>query len=361
MYKKNIRAAGLILIFSCLSVQSWAAPSAVFPLEITDSIGNKITIEKKPERIVLAGRATLITANAFYLFREARKNVIAVGHTDQGLGNFLPYLDKNFNNLIQLPHEVGPEQIISQHPDLVIVKDFIYKRLGPPLKKLGIPVVALSLESAEAFQTDIGILGRALGYPGRAEEIQSLLRQRIETVESRISTLREDEKPRVLLLYYSVKGGASSYNIAPKSWIQTHQVEAAGGRAVWADSHMGNGWKTVNFEQIAVWDPDYIFITSYRMPVLDVFEKIRGNNQWELLRAMKSGRVLPFPADFYSWAQPDVRWILGTQWLAGVLHPDLFAETDMMKETESFYLEMYDLDPSVFRSVVAPRITGIND
>ncbi|MDY7028830.1 MAG: ABC transporter substrate-binding protein, partial [Spirochaetota bacterium] len=272
MRKKLLPAVclcGLILLSSTAAMADptiGSDPDTAFPVEIVDSIGNRVLVQERPQRIVLAGRATLITANAYYLFEEARAKVSAIGHTDQGLGTFLPYLDAGFSAIPELPHEVGPEEVAAQRPDLVIVKNFAYSRLGAPLKRLGIPVIALSLETPEQFQQDIEILGKALGYRERAAEIRDIYRLRMEDIGTRMERLRDSEKPRVLLLYYNTKGGNISYNVAPEGWIQTLQVKAAGGYPVWADSHIGSGWKTVNFEQIAAWDPDYIFVTSYRIP-----------------------------------------------------------------------------------------------
>ena len=356
IFIRRMLGAGLLLAALLFPLNASAAPSTHYPLTIEDSLGNEITIEGVPQRVVLAGKATLITANAYYLFEEARDQVVAIGKTNQGLGNFLPYLDPDFEEVTKLSHEVGPEQIAAQRPDLVIVKDFMYKRLGASLSKLGIPVLALNLESAESFIRDINILGKVLDRQARAQEIVTIYEERLNDIERRTTTLDTNEKPRVLMLYYSVRGSDTSFNIPPKSWIQTFQVETAGGTPVWADSNIGRGWKTVNFEQIAAWDPDSIVITSFHSPSDSFFEDILTTPQWRQLRASRDGKVFPFPADFYSWAQPDVRWILGVQWLAKKLHPSLFSDMDLPGEIESFYLDMYKLDRQTYREVVAPRL-----
>ena len=332
------------------------APTTQYPLTIEDSLGNEITIDGVPQRVVLAGKATLITANAYYLFEEARGQVVAIGKSNQGLGNFLPFLDPDFEEVTKLSHEVGPEQIVAQRPDLVIVKDFMYKRLGAPLSRLGIPVLALNLESAEAFVRDIRILGKVLDQQDRAEEITNIYDQRLRDIEGKTNLLSAAEKPRVLMLYYSVRGNDTSFNIPPESWIQTFQVEAAGGTPVWTDSNIGSGWKTVNFEQIAAWDPDSIVITSYHSAPEAFFENIIDSEKWQQLRASQAGNVHAFPADFYSWAQPDVRWILGTQWLARTLHPQLFSGLDIRREVRSFYSDMYGLSADTISSLVLPRL-----
>lgn len=353
---RMILGIGLFSAALLFPLNAAGAPSTQYPLTIEDSLGNEITIDGVPQRVVLAGKATLITANAYYLFEEARDQVVAIGKTNQGLGNFLPYLDPDFEDVTKLSHEVGPEQVAAQRPDLVIVKDFMYKRLGAPLSKLGIPVIALNLESPAAFARDIKILGKVLDQQDRAEEITSIYDQRLQELERSTEQLSANEKPRVLMLYHSVRGNDTSFNIPPESWIQTFQVEAAGGAPVWVDSNIGSGWKTVNFEQIAAWDPDTIVITSYNSAPETFFENIINSDKWQQLRATRQGNVHAFPADFYSWAQPDVRWILGAQWLARTLHPQLFSSLDIRREVRSFYSDMYGLSADTISSLVLPRL-----
>jgi len=351
----------LISIGLLIPLNATAEPAGHYPITIEDSLGNEITMEKAPQRVVLAGKATLITANAYYLFEETRDKVVAIGKTNQGLGNFLPHLDGDFEEVTKLSHQVGPEQVIAQRPDLVIVKDFMYKRLGAPLAKLGIPVLALNLESASNYEQDIRILGKVLNQIGRAEEILNIYDERLSELEQITDSIPAAEKPRVLMLYYSVRGGDTAFNIPPKNWMQTFQVEAAGGTPVWTDSNLGSGWKTVNFEQIAAWDPDTIVITSYHSAPDNFFEEIIDSPRWQQLRAGKEGRVYAFPADFYSWAQPDVRWILGAQWLARSLHPDHFSHMNIKSEVRSFYRDMYTISDNAIDSLVLPRLETVLD
>jgi len=355
----SIRLFPMVLLLTAgllFPLFSGAAPATHYPLTIEDSLENEITIDKVPERVVLAGKATLISANAYYLFEEAREKVVAIGKTNQGLGNFLSHLDNDFDKVTKLSSEVGPEQIVAHRPDLVIVRDFMYKRLGAPLSKLGIPVLSLNLESAAAFTRDIRILGKILNQQDRAEEIVSIYDERLNPLKEKTDSLSEYDKPRVLMLYYSVRGNDSAFNIPPQDWIQTYQVKVAGGAPVWTDSNIGNGWKTVNFEQIAAWDPDTIVITSFHSAPESFFENIISSDKWQKLGATKQGRVFAFPSDFYSWAQPDVRWILGAQWLAQILHPELFDNIDMAEEVRSFYSDMYNIPDSDISALVLPRL-----
>jgi iron complex transport system substrate-binding protein len=349
-------SAPLFFLLFFLSIAALPAQQSTYPVEITDSLGNTVRLEEKPERVVLAGKATLLTANAYYLFEEAREAVVAIGKTNQGLGNFLPYISEEYERAKKVPHQVGPEQILARKPDLVILKDFMYSKLGKRLSSLGVPVLSLSLESPAEFRRDIRILGTLLNEPGRAEEIVNLYDERLREIQNQTDGLSEKERPNTLLLYYSARGGETSFNIAPKSWIQTFQVEAAGGDPVWTDTHAGRGWMTVNFEQIAAWNPEHIFITSFHSAPEDYMDDILGNPQWRALEATKEGNVKAVPADFYSWAQPDTRWILGLQWMATQLHPELFPQLDIAEETRRFYLDLYDIEEETYEEVVLPRL-----
>jgi hypothetical protein len=67
----------------------------------------------------------------------------------------------------------------------------------------------------------------------------------------------------------------------PGSWMQTVQVEIAGGVPVFRS------------------DPD------------PVMEQLKADPAWQGLRAVQNGELYAFPADFYGWDVPDPRWILG--------------------------------------------------
>ncbi len=131
-----------------------------------------------------------------------------------------------------------------------------------------------------------------------------------------------------------------------------------GGIPVWKDANLGNGWTQVNLEQVAAWNPDVIFIAYYFSPVSDVVNALKVDPQWQGLDAVKNGRIYGFATDAYSWDQPDPRWILGLQWLAGKMNPELFPSLNIEEEAQNFYLELYRIDESVFTETIYPLLTG---
>jgi iron complex transport system substrate-binding protein len=298
-------------------------------------------------------------ADAAYLFPEAIERVVALSRTSQSAeGDFLTLVDPNLEKKIAFETNVGAEQVVTAQPDVVIMKTYMAETLGKPLESLGIPVVYLSLESPEEYQRDLRILGQIFQNPQRAEELVGYFDARVQNVTQPLQGFASEQKPRTLLLYYSDRDGQVAFNVAPKTWMQTIMTELAGGRPVWTDIELGSGWTKVNLEQIAAWDADVIAIIAYTANPDEVVTRLKADPQWQVMRAVQEGRLYAFPKDFYSWDQPDVRWVLGLRWLAWRLHPDAYPGLDMMQEIRTFFEQLYRIDANTFESRLLPLLKG---
>ncbi|MCJ7717829.1 MAG: ABC transporter substrate-binding protein [Anaerolineales bacterium] len=356
--KKVLLISVLIFVFlTGCSVLPGVSPSDK-NIEITDTSGHAVTLEDVPDRIAIAGKATLMVQDAIYLFEEAVQKVIALENRNQSVFSFLPVVDPGIAEKEIFEKNVGPEQIAAAQTDLVIMKSSMIEKLGEPLEQLGIPVVYLDLETPEVFYRDIAVLGQVFGNSNRADEIIDFYQDRVSRIEELVSGVSPDQRPTVLMLEYSDKGGEVAFSVPPVSWLQTTIVEIAGGSPVWKSLEISGGWTVVNLEQIAAWDPDQIFIIDYSGNAAAVKADLITNPIWSNLRAVQENQLFAFAYDFYSWDQPDTRWILGLQWLATKIHPDLTAEIDIMEEVNSFYSDLYNLEPGVIDAEVLPILTG---
>lgn len=332
------------------------APTTSF--SVTDALNRTVTFEKTPERIVLVGRALFMVADAIYLFPEAGSNIVALGATNQGTGNFIPLIDVNYDAKTLLDNSAGAEQIAAEQPDLVIMKSMSAESLGAPIETLGIPVLYLDFETAEQYQRDLATLGQLFQNPAKAEELAAWYQGKVDAVTSALSGLTDEQKPRTLLLYYSDKDGTTAFNVPPMGWMQTYLIQTSGGTPVWEDANPGSGWTTVNLEQIAAWNPEVVFVVSYFVPVNDVVDQMKTDPQWMLLDAVKNNKLIAFATDVYSWDQPDTRWALGLGWVAAKLHPDLFPDYDATTEAKAFYNDLYGMDNAAFESNILPLFKG---
>jgi len=326
---------------------------------IQDALGRTVTLDKAPERIVMAGKAVIMVTDAVYAFPGASGRIVGMSSTDQGRGDFVSILDPNYSQKITLANDVGPEQIAALQPDLVILKSFLAESLGSPLETIGIPVVYLNLETPDQYRSDFATLGQVFQNEARAQELIDYYDETVTKVASATAGMDDAEKPRVLLLYYSEKEGNVAFNVPPKNYIQTFLVETAGGIPVWLDIELGSGWTKIGIEQIAAWDPDQIYIVSYVKNAELVVDGLKVDPNWQGVRAVVNDQIYPFPADFYSWDQPDMRWALGLQWLASKIHPDLWQDFDVLQLSMAFYEKLYGIDTTMFIELISPLMTGV--
>ena len=350
------RSAAVLLVFflSLLPLPAEGVQEPAAAITVEDSLGRTVELPGVPERIVLAGRATIMLVDALYLFPDVSDRVVAVGVTNQGIGDFFPVVDDNPDEKARLGRSAGPEEVLAQNPDLVILKSQMRESLGTALETAGARVLYLDLETPEQYNQDIRTLGTILDQRDRAEEIVGHFEERVEAL---LQATEGVERPEVLLLSFSNQEGGTSFSVAPEGWMQSRQVILGGGEPVWYGAALSPGWNQVDFEQIAAWDPEVISFLSYRSSSVEAIEAIMEDPLWGELRAVQNGEVYALPADYYSWGQPDTRWILVAEWFAYLLHPELFRQPFEVRIL-AFFEDFYGVRATEYYQEIAPMLTG---
>ncbi len=325
---------------------------------ITDALGRELDFEQPPQRVAIAGRASSLLANALYLFPEASQRIVGIEDRTQSASPILPVLDPNSSDKIFFEKNAGPEQIAPAQPDVVILKSYMAESLGEPLEILGITVVYLDLETPEQFFRDIETLGKLFGNPERALEVQSYYQQLLDSIQQRTDGITEAQKPSVLIIQYSDKGGDVAFKVPPASWLQTTMVELVGGTPIWTEASETGGWAIVNFEQIAAWDPEQIYVIYYPGDASPITEHLKSDPKWQAIQAVQQDQLFAFPGDFLSWDQPDTRWILGLSWLFTKVQPELADGIDITQEINQFYEQLYRLDQETIQNEVNSVLNG---
>lgn len=327
-------------------------------ITVVDALGRTIRFSQLPQRIAIAGKGAMTVADAVYMFPEAQERVVALVRARQNVTGFLTFVDPVFDRKTLLEVEAGPEQIASVRPDVVVLKSYMAAKLGKGLEKIGIQVVYVDLETPEQYFKDIQTLGQLLGNQARAEEVQGFFQSRLDRVSQALEGLDETQKPLVLILQYSEQGGDAAFFVPSAEWIQTILTELAAGIPVWKEAAQGGGWTVVNFEQIAVWDPDKIFVVDYRSDSSQVTAKLKADPQWQALKAVQQGELYGFAGDVFSWDQPDPRWALGLTWLAGRIHPDLYTGVDIREEICDFFSQLFGMPDTSITAHIASQLRG---
>ena len=363
-YGPMLLVPGLILlslVIGCTRAAPGGEPVDEVPVSstvtIVDALGRSVSWDSPPQRIVIAGKSNFFLNDAVYVFPSAPERVVALTKARQTTAPFLALLDPDYAGKLILSPESTAEEIATTQPDVVLLKRFMRESVGEALETLGIPVVYLDLETPGQYKRDLAVLGQIFDDPDRAQAVWEFYESRMSRIQETLADLAASENPTVLVVQFNAKGGEVAFEVPPESWIQTQMLTLAGGRPVWTEGDQG-GWTVVNLEQIAAWNPDVILVISYFEPVDTVVSTLKSDATWQGLTAVAEGRIFGFPGDYYSWDQPDTRWILGLIWMARTLHPDRFADLDVGDEINDFYARLYGLDAQTIDHGILPLLQG---
>ncbi|MDO4754221.1 MAG: ABC transporter substrate-binding protein, partial [Bacillota bacterium] len=187
----------------------------------------------------------------------------------------------------------------------------------------------------------IDLLGRALGKEGKATHIREYGNQVLEEIAQRTKDVKEEDKPRALLLINYNESGKST---SGKKQFARFQLEASGARHVAAD--VEETFIQLDMEQIYSWNPDVIYITTFsQMMPVDLYNNtaVEGDD-WSVVKAVQDKRVHKFPLGIFHWYPPSADAPLALLWLAKNNHPDLFADVDLNQRVKEYYKEMYEIE-----------------
>ncbi len=327
------------------------------PIEATiiDDLNRTVKVPLHPQRIVGTMR---IVSDVLLLFPEARKHIVGidVGAKDTPLNQIIAPSIANATVVSTSKRDVNVETILSLKPDVVFAKDY-QENILKPLEDSNIPVVYLSLEKPVVFLKDVRLLGKILGEEKTATKIINYYDEKLDYLKSH--AVKVVDKPRVLVLYYSTKGGIA-YKAPGKDWLQNYLVKLTGAYSL-SDMITGSGWKTLNVEQIIDWNPDIIFVVTYRLKNPSSVEaafSILNDTRLKDVSAVKNGRVYPIPNDGMSWDMPIPRWILCALWMAKYVSPKVYSDMNLTEETIAFYEKVYNISRSDAEKIFYDYVIG---
>jgi len=310
-------------------------------VEIKDFRNETLRVKQPVDRIVsLYGLATQMV---YFLSVEDGKKIL--GGTPLAINDrFVQLLDPEVKSrmiFVGSPKSANVETIKKLNPDVILTAWWGDPNLNAQLEGLGMPVVALNLETVDDYLKSLETVGKILNREKKAEEAVSYYRDAVAFVTGRIS--KASERPKVLLLYYSMKDKA--FKAPGRAFFQNELIELAGGKSV--SKSLPGGWNVINVEQVVEWNPDVIITVSYSFtyPSTGVKKTIMNDPAWSSIKAVKEGKVYAMPNDGESWDYPAPKWVLGLYWLAKILHPDLFQDVYIQKIADEFYERWYGIDP----------------
>lgn len=265
-----------------------AKEEAAWPRTIEDAVGNKITLEKKPERIAVLDFGYIETLLALDITPIAS---VYAERSLKGFGTLQPYADEV--QIEELGEAKSPnlEKLVELEPDLILYTAEA-ENMDMELYEAASQIAPVVTFDSPDWKTQLRDFGECLGKEEKAEAY-------ISEIEDMIAQSRED------LSAYSNKTVALMFERA--SDVGNFYISGSEENPVWFDSEEGIGLtppsgypktgQLISLEGLAEMNPDYIFLfgtiqseaEGYGQSYLS--KETQASSVWQSLTAVKNGNV----------------------------------------------------------------------
>ncbi len=226
------------------------------------------------------------------------------------------------------------------------IKRAFYLSMGPhdavpiseTLSKLGMLVISVPGSKLADLAPGFRAMGRAFKREERGAALAAYAETALAKVASSMQDLPAEKRARIYVAL-EADGLASVCRDSERSEV----FSLAGAVSVHScPQGAEEAFLRVTFEQIMAYDPEVILVFH---PGL--MRKIPDDPKWRQLSAVRNGRVYFMPRGPFSWLERPASYmrLIGVQWLANKLHPDLYP-LDIKAESKSFMKLFFNLDLS---------------
>lgn len=324
--------------------------------EVTDVLDRTITLPEDVEKVVVTFNLEEYLA---VTGEEGIDKLVGFSH-DYWKGRredaWKTYVTK-FPQIQELPDvgyndTISVESIISLDPDVVLMSAPVnYDYIEPELDKFaeaGIEVAFVNYhkQTVEMHRSSTELIGEIMGKEERAKEISDFYEDQVKLIEERISGLEENaERPKVYM-EYSIAPNTYGNSWADKMWGAL--IPQCGGINIAAGLSDGNSVEVAP-EQVIASNPDLIVFTGClvddnnenivvgygadREKALERLQAYKEREGWSGLNAVKNDRM----AVLYHDLSRHIFDFAGTQMLAKLCQPELFADVDPEENLRTFF------------------------
>jgi len=281
-----------------------------------DHRGKKITFAAPPERVVTIVRSGPIIYRAIDTKADnivgMNKDSLVRYFTKGIYAEMLPEMAKINASAAQDGFVPNVEAILAQKPDAVIQWTHDEKIIEP-LERVGLTVVGWQCCTEQDRLDYLTLTGYMTGRNDRAQAILKAQSDTLKALDANVAKLDKSAVPSVLHIDKVADQIQVIANGSQNLSLSGVTNPAADGSGEW--------WRTVDFEQLLVWNPDIIVIPAYATDLnpKDFFD----NPVLAGLKAVKEKRVYKQPVFARTPDAPEI--FLTSEWLAAIAHGGDFA------------------------------------
>lgn len=313
--KKRFLAALFCLLLAlalsgCGSEQGAGSSSGQVFAKVQDDLGREVTLEKKPERIVVT------SASFLEPLHEVGGEV--VGRPDSRTK--MPDYAKDKASVGKV-YQIDVEKVLSCEPDLVIINKGMNEKLVDTLETSGIKTLVVDMKSYADVKREVALFAQLTGEKEKGEALISSMDKKIQSVKEKIP----QEKRRVSIIHSTNQG----LTVQLSGSIAGSIAEMLGWENVAGDMtplEKDPDSAPYSLESMVEKDPELLFVTS-----MGKLEEIKAsmdatmaeNPAWQSVEAVRQGKVYYLPQDLFLLS-PGIHYPEAVELMAKLVYPDKF-------------------------------------
>ena len=291
-----------------------SAQAAGYPMEVTDSVGNRMTIESKPESII-----SLSLFSDEVLFEVVDAVRLAGASTLAANPVYSNVADKAAR--VEPRVDFNVEQIIAIYPDIVFAANWSEADKVAQLRNAGLVVYQVATPfTVEGITAEIRAVARVVGVPEAGEALVARMEARAAALERAVGAIPESE--RATALDYNTWGTANGVDTTWNEVLRLAGVDNAAAAFQAGDF----GQVPMSKELLVELDPDVIFLPGYVWgddAGAEAFRnQVLGDPAFAALEAIKGKRVHMVPENLKGTYSQFI--IDAAEFVARLVYPDRF-------------------------------------
>lgn len=301
---------------------------------VVDGLGREIEVPAKVETIVTLGNASRM---ATYLGLADKMITVTSGDNNDSI--VMAYGYYNHDIWADLPvcssggyGEINPEVIIEASPD-VILCTFEEDIVANIEEQLGRKVVAAPQGTlfAEDYEHALRVFGEACGVSDRAETVIAFIQECLADLDSRTSSIADDNKPTALCAAATFRGGHGIAGVYANNAVFA-TVNAKDVTVGYIDVQKG---VEVDKEQVLEWNPDLIVLDASNLGLVEN-EYAEDPAFFECLNAVKNGELYQWPNSTSNYTNVEIP-LVNAYYIGSVMFPEAFADVDFETKAEEIF------------------------
>jgi len=222
------------------------------------------------------------------------------------------------------PYELDQDWLVRESPDVILTQDLCHVCEVDAEQVTGVvadmenqpQIVVLQPRTFEDVLNSIIEVGQACGAEDSADRVVAGIRSRVQVIQEKLAPVTH--RPRV----FSLEG--INPLVVGGHWIPDMLSLGGGTQDMFSP---GCGAERLDWDVVREYDPDKLYIDLCSSDLARNLREapwLEGRSGWRDLSSVKSGEVYLIDHSYFS--RPGPRTIDGIELLAGLTHPELFAD-----------------------------------